>query len=63
MKKALTILFANIALFLFFYLTVSFYSVSFNIKDWTEGARFAVVMLYTPIGFLMSIYLIGELNP
>lgn len=60
MKKALTIFLSNITLFLFFYLLISFYSTSFNIKEWSEGARFACVLLYTPLAILITTIIITE---
>lgn len=44
MKEIKSIIFL-LSVFLFFYLIGSFYSVSFDIKLWTEFTRFTIVLI------------------
>lgn len=60
MKKALIIFLSNIALFLFFYLLISFYSTSFNIKELSDISRLTVVIFYANFALLMTVIILTE---
>lgn len=45
----------SVLIFCFWYLSGSFYSVSFNIATWTKDTRFVVTMLST-MSILVSLF-------
>ena len=62
MKKILKITIANVILFTVLYLMFSFYSTSFNIKEWSEGTRMATVLSYSTIGLWLNAFMWSNLD-